>query len=120
LITKKQATGRWGETEAARFLQGKGYTILDRNIRTPHGEIDILAARDGMLVFVEVRTRRSHSFGYPEASVTTRKQASMLAAVDEYLGDHPEAGDTWQVDVIAVEGTPGRLISIEHFENVLA
>ena len=117
--TNKQLVGRWGEEAAARFLTGKGYTVLDRNIRTSHGEIDILASKEGSLVFVEVRTRRSHAFSYPEESVTLRKQAHMLSAAEEYLEKHDQPVESWQFDVIAVEGSPGREARIEHFENVI-
>ncbi|MDP3183903.1 MAG: YraN family protein, partial [Anaerolineales bacterium] len=68
----------------------------------------------------EVKTRTSHTFGYPEDSVTPRKQAHMLAAAEHYLQEHELDGD-WQFDVIAVEGSPGdQSPRITHFENVLA
>jgi putative endonuclease len=117
--SSRQVTGKWGESKAADYLQSKGYTILERNVRTAHGEIDIVAVREGLLVFVEVRTRSSHNFGYPEESVTRRKQAYMLSAAEEYIQDHTQAGEHWQVDVLAVEGAPGRQAVIEHFENVI-
>lgn len=119
MSTHRQALGRWGEEQAARYLQAGGYTVLRRNQRTPHGEIDLLACKDGLLVFVEVKTRSSHSFAYPEASVTPRKQAHMLAAAEHYLQEHPESGETWQFDVLAVERGPGGEALITHFENVI-
>ena len=97
----------------------KGFSILDRNLRTAHGEIDIIALRDGLLVFVEVKTRTSHAFAYPEDSVNKRKQTFMLSAAEEYLQAHPESGESWQFDVIAVVGRPGVKPQIEHFENVI-
>jgi putative endonuclease len=118
--TRKQVVGRWGEDAAAEYLAANGYKVLGRNIRTPHGEIDILASKDGLLVFVEVKTRSSHAFAYPEDSVTRRKQVFMLSAAEEYLQAHPDSGESWQFDVIAVEGTPGGNAQIEHFENVIA
>jgi putative endonuclease len=92
---------------------------VDRNVRAAHGEIDIVAKKDELLVFVEVRTRTSHSFSYPEDTVTLRKQAYILAAAEEYLLLHPESGDSWQFDLIAVEGSPGGIPQIDHFENIL-
>jgi len=117
--SQRRRMGRWGEDAAARYLEGGGYSILGRNLRTPRGEIDILASKEGLLVFVEVKARSSHSFAYPEDSVTPRKQAHMLAAAEHYLQDHPEAGESWQFDVIAVEGGPDRETVITHFENVI-
>jgi len=117
--TYKQVVGRWGENIAVEFLEKKGYTVVDRNVRAAHGEIDIVAIIDDLLVFVEVRTRSSHAFAYPEESVTLRKQAYILAAAEEYLRLHPDTSDSWQFDLIAVEGRPGGNAQIEHFENIL-
>jgi putative endonuclease len=119
MTTNRQSVGRWGEDIAAEYLAAKGYTILRRNVRSAHGEIDIIASKEGLLVFVEVKTRRSHAFAYPEDSVTRRKQAFLLSAAEEYLQAEPESSESWQFDVIAVEGTPGGKASIEHFENVI-
>jgi putative endonuclease len=119
MTTPRQAVGRWGEDTATAYLAAKGYSILRRNVRTAHGEIDIIASKEGLLVFVEVKARRSHAFGYPEDSVTRRKQTFLLSAAEEYLQANPESGESWQFDVIAVEGTPGGKAKIEHFENVI-
>jgi putative endonuclease len=117
--TSRQATGRWGEDVAAEYLKANGYVVLERNVHSAHGEIDIVASKNGLLVFVEVKTRRSHDFAYPEDSVTHRKQAYMLSAAEDYLQGHPESGDSWQFDVIAVDGKPGGKAQIAHFENVI-
>jgi len=102
------------------YLSARGYAILARNVRTPHGEIDILARREQVLIFVEVKTRTNRKHGYPEEAVGARKQAHMLAAAEHYLLDHPGFPDTWQFDVVAVEGIPGSEPVITHFENVIA
>ena len=115
----RQVVGRWGEDTAVDYLTTNGYTILSRNVHSAHGEIDIVASKDGLLVFVEVKTRSSHTFAYPEDSVTRRKQAYLLSAAEDYLQAHPESGDSWQFDVIAVEGAPGGKAQIDHFENVI-
>jgi len=120
LSTRRQIVGRWGEDAAAQYLAANGYTLLERNVHSAHGEIDIVASKEGLLVFIEVKTRRSHTFAYPEDSVTRRKQAYLLSAAEAYLQAHPESSESWQFDVIAVEGTPGGKAQIEHFENVIA
>jgi len=120
LSTCRQIVGRWGEDAAAQYLAANGYTLLERNVHSAHGEIDIVASKEGLLVFIEVKTRRSHTFAYPEDSVTRRKQAYLLSAAEAYLQAHPESSESWQFDVIAVEGTPGGKAQIEHFENVIA
>ena len=116
----RQRMGAWGEQAATDYLIRQGYIILTRNFRTPHGEIDILALHGDLLVFVEVKTRTSRAYGYPEDSVTLRKQEHMLAAAEHYLQGHPEAGENWQFDVISVEHGSDRAPVITHFENVIA
>ena len=120
MTTQKQTFGRWGEETAAAYLQANGYALLERNFHTAHGEIDIVASKAAVLIFVEVKTRSSHSFAYPEDSVTKNKQAHLLSAAQEYLQAHPESSESWQFDVIAIERRPGASPEIVHFENVIA
>jgi putative endonuclease len=120
MSTQKQAFGRWGEDTAATYLEKHGYTILGRNFHTAHGEIDIVASKQALLIFVEVKTRSSHSFAYPEDSVTRSKQAHMLSAAAEYLQSHPESGESWQFDVIAIERRSTGNPETVHFENVIS
>ena len=111
-----QLIGKWGEQAAAEYLQRKGYIILEKNTRTPRGEIDIVASLEGFTVFVEVKARTSRKFGLPEEALTYRKLAHMRACAEYYAAKHEL--DTWQCDAIAVEGVPGAAPQIEHFENV--
>ncbi len=120
MTTKTQTFGRWGEATAAAYLENNGYAILERNFHTAHGEIDIIASKAAVLIFVEVKTRSSHAFAYPEDSVTKTKQAHLLSAGAQYLQAHPESGESWQFDVIAIERKPGGSPEIVHFENVIA
>lgn len=113
----QQRMGRWGEAAAAEYLVKQGYEILARNVRSAHGEIDIVARQGEVLVFVEVKARASGRFGHPEEAVTLRKQAHILSAAESYLQEHPEY-DAWRVDAISVEGRPGKTAEITHFENV--
>jgi len=117
-----QSLGRWGEDCAARYLEQKGYSIVGRNVRTPYGEIDLLVRKEesGSLVFVEVKTRASTTYGPPEISVTQRKQEHLVASILSYFQEHPEMEDQWRVDVIAVEcERSGEPAIITHFENAL-
>jgi putative endonuclease len=114
----KQAVGKWGESLAAKYLTRNGYQIVARNFRTPHGEIDLVALHAGQLVFVEVKTRTSRTYGLPEESITPRKQAHMLSAAEHYLERHPEH-EAWQYDVIAIERQHSGKVEIQHFENAL-
>ncbi len=118
--TPRQDLGQWGETLAAEYLQAHGYTILERNVHTAHGEIDIVASKEGSTIFVEVKTRKSSAFANPEDSVSSRKQAFLMFAAETYFNLHPDSPESWQFDVIAIIGQPGKKVQIEHFENVIA
>jgi putative endonuclease len=113
-----QKIGKWGETVASTYLAERGYQILGKNIRTPYGEIDILARLEDLTVFVEVKARTSRRFGLPETALTPAKLKHMRAAAGHYAAEHEI--DTWQCDALAVEGQPGLPPRIEHFENVTA
>ena len=112
-----QKIGSWGESATAKYLEEHGYKVLARNVRTPYGEIDIIAQKDGLIIFVEVKARTSRSLGPPEISVTPRKQEHMVAAAEHYASEHEI--DHWQIDVIAVEGRPGKQPEFTHFENAI-
>lgn len=116
-MTRNQSVGRWGEQAAANFLCAQGYQITARNVRTPYGEIDLVAEKDGRTIFVEVKARTSKSFGPPEVAVTARKQAHMLACAEHYAQQN--GVDHWQIDVIAVERTKGQT-EVVHFENAVS
>jgi putative endonuclease len=115
----KRNLGKWGEDRAVDYLSSKGYSIITRNYHTRHGELDIIASKDGILVFVEVKTRSSHNFSFPEESVTRRKQAYLLDSAANFMELHTGDFTTWQFDVIAIERNGPDIIQIEHFENVI-
>jgi len=117
---RRQSIGKWGENIAACYLEGKGYQIYRRNVRTPFGEIDLVVLDEGVLVFVEVKTRTTNSYGYPENSITATKQKHMLAAAQHFLMANPEFGEDWRIDVIAIRGDQsGPPPEIIHYENAL-
>lgn len=116
--THNQKIGKWGEDCAAEYLAARGYEIVERNARTPYGEIDLVARFDGFTVFVEVKARTTRRFGLPEEALTTRKLHHMRAAAGHYAAEREI--DNWQCDALAVEGIPGIAPRIEHFENVTA
>ena len=96
-----QRIGKWGEETAAEYLTQHNYEIIARNVRTPYGEIDIIARQGDVTIFVEVKTRTSNKMGLPEESITPRKRQHMLTAADHYAAENEI--DHWQIDVIAIE-----------------
>jgi len=117
-MNHNQKIGKWGEELAAEYLVQKGYTLLEKNTRTPYGEIDIVARIEDVTIFVEVKARTSLTFGLPEEGLTRRKLAHMRSCASHYAAQHEI--DTWQCDAISVQGKPGMTAQIEHFENVTA
>jgi putative endonuclease len=117
LTRERLRLGALGERLAAAHLESKGYRIVDRNWRCPEGEVDLVAERDGCLVFVEVRTRRGDAHGSPEESVTAAKAARLLAVAAAYIQAHPDAPADCRIDLVAVELSPqGRLMRVEQVE----
>lgn len=108
------STGRNGENTAASYLVEQGYTILQRNYRHRRAEVDIIAQTGDTLVFVEVKTRTTSLYGFPEEAVRTQKQAQLLSAAEEYIY---QAGWEKEVrfDIIAITLSPEQ--EIHHIED---
>ena len=101
----RRAQGDAAEDRACRHLDRSGFTIVGRNFRTRGGEIDIVARKGDVIVFVEVRSRELPGFGTPEESVTPAKRRRIVAAARQYLSNVPPS--SWRearFDVIAIEG----------------
>jgi putative endonuclease len=112
--------GALGEKIAAEYLTGLGYVIRERNFRSREGEIDIIAEKDDFLVFIEVRTRRSLSFGTPEESVTAQKKERLIALTQAYMQDREDLPSSWRIDVMALElGPKGQISRLELIENAV-
>ncbi len=112
----KRKLGIWGEGIAARYLQNKGYKILDRNYYTRNGELDIICEKDGKLVFVEVKTRKSTKFGSPEEAITRKKINHLRQAALIYLKTVERPYQEIRFDVIAIL-IDGNEKTINHIEQ---
>lgn len=103
--TPKQRAGDAAEDAAARHLAAHGCALIDRNVRYPEGELDLIARERELIVFVEVRMRRSSAFGGAAASVDRHKQKRLMRAAQHWLFGH--YGERWpacRFDVITVAG----------------
>lgn len=105
----RQSVGRLGESEAARFLEKRGYKLLERNYRCKYGEIDIVAQDGRTIAFVEVKTRGSESFGGPLASVDSRKQKKIMLAAHFYIESKRLIDADLRFDVVGIELRGGQL-----------
>jgi putative endonuclease len=115
----KQLLGRLGEGLAVQHLERRGWRILERNVRSRFGEIDIVAQDGPVLVFLEVRTRSGRAFGTPEESITRAKQERMARCAWAYLSLLPQPEPEWRIDLIAIELVHGHVARLEHYEHVL-
>lgn len=103
--------GAWGEEFAARELERRGLQILERNVRTREGEIDLVAQEGPFLVLVEVKTRRGIRFGTPEEALTLEKKARLIALGEAYVAEAGWEGP-WRIDVVGIQlDGRGRLTS---------
>jgi putative endonuclease len=108
--------GRKGERLATDFLRKKGYRVVEKNYRTRRGEIDIVCEHKGCVVFVEVKTRRSLSFGSPEEAVDKRKRSKMLDTAARYLIERFKTDKVdCRFDVVTI--LEGRATRIAHIED---
>lgn len=108
-------TGLIGEQMADKFLVKKGFTILDKNWRKGHWEIDIIATKDDFLHFIEVKTRRSTQFGHPEESVTKTKLRNLIKAAEVYCSAFPKCKKI-SFDILSIlilDNTPPEYFFIE-------
>lgn len=113
-MTEHIKTGNLGENLAAKFLQEKGWEIVERGYRYKHAEIDLIVKKENLLVFVEVKTRRSVSFGEPETFVDAKKAAKIFEGAEQYTYEHNWNGNI-RFDIVSVKlGEPPE---IEHFED---
>jgi putative endonuclease len=106
--TPRAAVGREGEDAATAYLVSLGFRILERNLRGPGGEIDIVAKDGETVVFVEVKRRRTQTFGKALGAVDARKRARIRAVAADYLqfkAPHAYA----RFDVLAIDGPTVRL-----------
>ncbi|NTV37422.1 MAG: YraN family protein [Anaerolineaceae bacterium] len=115
----RQKIGSWGEAEAARYLEAKGMCILARNTRTPYGEIDLVGQMNGFIVMIEVKTRQNEAYGMPEESITPLKKQHMVNSAMHFLQEHPELGEDWRVDVVAIRRNSHSELEIVWFEDVI-
>ena len=116
---KRVELGRRGEALAAGRLSEHGYAIVDRNWHCQEGEVDIVARRNGVWTFFEVRTRRGRAFGTPEESITPAKLERMIDVALAYLAVHELADVDWRVGLVAVEmDARGRIARFEVYESV--
>ena len=107
--TPSQRTGRGREAEriAARYLEGRGWEVVERNVRIGGSEIDVIARTGALLVFVEVRSRWRGCGGGPERTIGADKKARILSAAAAWLAARGLSDERVRLDVVALDASPG-------------
>ena len=110
----RRTLGAQGEAFAAAHLERQGYRIVGRNVRADGVELDLVAARGKLRVFVEVKTRRSRSLGLPEEAIDGRKQERLVRGAAAWMREHRVRSASVRFDVIAVERSAGGAWTLRH------
>jgi len=113
--------GLLGESWARSFLEERGYKVVATNVRCRLGEIDLVAEEGGELVFVEVKTRKDTSFGYPEEQLSFSKRRRLMRLAQWYLVYRKMGERPLRFDVVSVLMTQrGRIIGFDLIQNAFS
>lgn len=115
---KARAVGDQGEDLACAHLEDLGWEVVARNWRCPLGELDVVAAEDGLLVFCEVKTRRSTRFGTPLEAVDEQKARRLRRLAWAWLDEHGRRGQAFRIDVLGVLFRRDAPPQIQHVQGV--
>ena len=116
---KSNILGAWGEEQAKRFLELRGFSCIEQNYHSRYGEIDLIMENDEFLIFVEVKLRKNSRYGTPAEAVTSKKQERLRNTALLYLQSH-EISKQPRFDVIEIyapQGTDTSPLPISHIEN---
>ena len=115
-MAKHLDLGRRGESLAKAFMEQAGYEIMDENWTFGRAEIDLVAFKDGVIIFTEVKTRTGNRFGEPEDFVDARKQKLLISAADEYIYLMNHQGEV-RFDIVAVLFDKQNNYTLKHIED---
>ncbi|MDX1628759.1 MAG: YraN family protein [Fulvivirga sp.] len=110
------AVGKTGEAKACSYLRDQGYAILETNYRFKRNEIDIIASKNGTLVFVEVKSKSYNRFGHPEDMVDEPKAERIMETAEQYIYENDWTGNI-RFDVLALIIKDRMVCEITHFED---
>jgi len=116
-LDPRRLFGQEGEATAERYLRRKGYRIVAKNLRTSLGELDLIAEDGSVLVFVEVKARRTEDFGGAVHAVHRQKQDKLIRLAAQYLARHHLANRPCRFDVVLLQGMDEAAPRIEHIQN---
>ncbi len=107
-----------GENIAKEYLKDKGYEIIEQNYRTKYSEIDLVVKKDNILIFVEVRTKKSDVFVSPEESINQKKLKKLYWNAEAYVASKRWEGE-YRVDAVCIVlDSDNKVKELEHYEGV--
>lgn len=115
---QRHIIGKYGEDVAVRFLEQKGYKIIERNFSCRQGELDIIAKNNGYIVFIEVKTRSNFLYGMPGEAVGRDKQKHIYKVAKYYLHIHKLENHFVRFDVVEVLLDKGRA-KVNHIKQAM-
>ncbi|MBI1864012.1 YraN family protein [Candidatus Woesebacteria bacterium] len=114
--------GSKGENIARVYLQNKGYKIIDQNFENKFGELDLIMSKENTLIFIEVKLKTGDDFGSPEEMINSHKLRQIQNTGVSYLQKFPEIDNLYaqkQIDAVCIVlGPKGKVIRINHYENI--
>ncbi len=113
----RQLFGQAAEDIAEAHLRQKGYRIIGRNVRLPGGELDIVAKSGDVVVFVEVKARRTDTYGGAPYSINGQKQQRVIKLAAQYMAHHHPVPPSYRFDVVLCQGKPDSSVEVNHIEN---
>ncbi|SRR5260221_3037500 len=119
---KNYETGKLGEKLASEYLVKKSYRIIEKNFHTRYGEIDLIATKNGKLIFIEVKLKVGEDFGTPEEMITPKKLWQVTKTAESFLVLKPEISktyDSFQIDAVCIVLNSEKEIErVNHYENI--
>lgn len=115
---QRHETGKLGEDLACKYLETKGYKIIERNFEARQGEIDIIAIDKKEIVFIEVKTRTNISYGKPAEAVDNKKQKHLIKTVEYYLYSRKLENEFVRLDVIEIY-LYGNKYRVNHIKQII-
>lgn len=120
LPKRRKELGAWGEDLACQYLKENGVNIIDKNVHTPYGEIDLVGVLNGSILFIEVKTRRNCSYGFPEGSINKKKEEHMVNSALAFMQKREKALQPWRIDVVAILIDENNSVNFKWFKNAIS
>jgi len=117
-MSNKDTVWKIGEAAAKEYLENKGYQIIEQNYQTKYAEIDLIVKKNNVLIFIEVRTKRSLAFGTPEESIDQKKLKKLYWNAEVYMANKKYKGQS-RIDAICIIlNSDNTIKKLEHYENI--